>query len=168
MLGKRSHIRCRDAFDDIFVGLQHVGALLAAPDTSVVLSALQTLVSFVRKTHSSSTRLQASAGINTRLLALCQGWGGKEQVSYPWHEHSWDAFQDLAIQLQTACARMNPAGIRIVYYSTQYTYVDECCLGSDSACSGKLHRHCKCHTITSQLLWFHLQKLACANLHQHA
>ncbi len=54
--------------------------LLAAPDTSVVLSALHALVAFVRKTHSSSTRLQASAGINTRLLALCQGWGGKEQV----------------------------------------------------------------------------------------
>ena len=60
--------------------MQHLGALLAAPDTSVVLSALHALVAFVRKTHSSSTRLQASPGINVRLLALCQGWGGKEQV----------------------------------------------------------------------------------------
>ncbi|KAK9866343.1 hypothetical protein WJX84_006185 [Apatococcus fuscideae] len=57
----------------------HLGSLLAAPHTSVVLNALQTLVAFVRKTHSSSSRLQASAGINNRLLALCHGWGGKEQ-----------------------------------------------------------------------------------------
>lgn len=76
--------------------VQHLGSLLAAPDTSVVLNALQTLVAFVRKTHSSSSRLQASAGINNRLLALCHGWGGKEQV---WPSLQHQAQTSLGVQI---------------------------------------------------------------------
>ena len=60
--------------------LQHITSLLAAPDKEVVEAALQTLVAFLRKTHGSSVRWHGSSDLNTRLLALSQGWGVKELV----------------------------------------------------------------------------------------
>ncbi len=59
--------------------MQHLNTLLAAPDPAVVLATLQTLVSFVRKTPSSSVRWQGSPELNSRLLTLAQGWNGKEE-----------------------------------------------------------------------------------------
>ena len=46
-------------------------------------AALQTLVAFLRKTHGSSVRWHGSSDLNSRLLALSQGWGVKELVSLP-------------------------------------------------------------------------------------
>lgn len=43
-------------------------------------AALQTLMAFLRKTHGSSVRWHGSSDLNTRLLALSQGWGVKELV----------------------------------------------------------------------------------------
>lgn len=63
--------------------LQHLSSLLAAPDKEVVEAALQTLVAFLRKTHGSSVRWHGSSDLNSRLLALSQGWGVKELVSLP-------------------------------------------------------------------------------------
>ncbi len=60
--------------------VQHLTSLLAAPDPAVVIATLHTLVAFVRKTHASSVRWHGWPDLNTRLLALSQGWGGKEQV----------------------------------------------------------------------------------------
>lgn len=59
---------------------QHLTSLLAAPDPDVVAATLQALVAFVRKTHVSSVRWHGNAGLNDRLLALSEGWGGKEEV----------------------------------------------------------------------------------------
>lgn len=66
--------------DDIYVRGQHLTSLLAAPDPDVVAATLQALVAFVRKTHVSSVRWHGNAGLNDRLLALSEGWGGKEEV----------------------------------------------------------------------------------------
>ena len=60
--------------------LQHLSSLLAASDKEVVKATLQTLVAFLRKTHGSSVRWHGSSDLNTRLLALSQGWGVKELV----------------------------------------------------------------------------------------
>ncbi len=62
--------------------LQHLTSLLAAPDKEVVEAALMTLGAFLRKTHGSSVRWHGSSGLNTRLLALSQGWGVKELVGF--------------------------------------------------------------------------------------
>lgn len=60
--------------------LQHLTMLLAAPDPAVITATLHTLVQFVRKTHASSVRWHGWPDLNSRLLALSQGWGGKEEV----------------------------------------------------------------------------------------
>ena len=68
--------------------LQHLTSLLAAPDKEVVEAALVTLVAFLRKTHGSSVRWHGSSDLNTRLLALSQGWGVKELVGSSYkHPH---------------------------------------------------------------------------------
>jgi hypothetical protein len=59
---------------------QHMASLLAAPDPAVVLSALKVLAAFARKTSASSIRWQGNATLNSRLLAIAHGWGGKEEV----------------------------------------------------------------------------------------
>ena len=64
----------------MLVPVQHLTSLLAAPDPAVVIATLQTLVAFVRKTHASSVRWHGWPDLNSRLLALSQGWGGKEEV----------------------------------------------------------------------------------------
>jgi len=64
-------------------GEQHLTSLLAAPDPDVVAATLQALVAFVRKTHVSSVRWHGNTGLNDRLLALSQGWGGKEEARRP-------------------------------------------------------------------------------------
>lgn len=65
--------------------LQHLTSLLAAPDQAVVESALQTLGVFFKKTHHSASRLNAYPELNSRLVAMCKGWGGKEEVRSAWH-----------------------------------------------------------------------------------
>lgn len=62
------------------VCMQHLTALLAAPDHQVVTATLQAFVALVRKTHIASIRYPGGPEQNSRLLALAQGWGGKEQV----------------------------------------------------------------------------------------
>lgn len=62
--------------------LQHLEILLGAPDQEVVTATLVTLVALVRKTHIASIRYPGSHEQNARLLALAQGWGGKEQVRH--------------------------------------------------------------------------------------
>lgn len=64
----------------IWCCLQHLETLLGAPDQEVVTATLVTLVALVRKTHIASIRFPGSQEQNARLLALAQGWGGKEQV----------------------------------------------------------------------------------------
>jgi hypothetical protein len=59
---------------------QHLASLLAAPDHDVVEAALQTLAAYFKKTHHSSSRLNAHPELNARLVAMCKGWGGKEEV----------------------------------------------------------------------------------------
>lgn len=61
--------------------MQHLTALLAAPDHQVVTATLQAFVALVRKTHIASIRYPGGPEQNSRLLALAQGWGGKEQVT---------------------------------------------------------------------------------------
>lgn len=61
--------------------MQHLTALLAAPDHLVVTATLQAFVALVRKTHIASIRYPGGPEQNSRLLALAQGWGGKEQVT---------------------------------------------------------------------------------------
>ena len=63
-------------------GEQHLTSLLAAPDPDVVAATLEALVAFVRKTHVSSVRWHGNTGLNDRLLALSQGWGGKEEARH--------------------------------------------------------------------------------------
>jgi hypothetical protein len=46
----------------------------------VVLAALQALVAFLRKTHHANIRWSGFPELNARLLKLCQGWGGREEV----------------------------------------------------------------------------------------
>ena len=62
--------------------VQHLTALLAAPDHQVVTATLQAFVALVRKTHIASIRYPGGPEQNSRLLALAQGWGGKEQVNF--------------------------------------------------------------------------------------
>ena len=62
--------------------LQHLAALLAAEDQAVVASALAALMALFRKSHSGSTRFAGETDLNKRLLAIAQGWGGKEQVKF--------------------------------------------------------------------------------------
>ena len=59
---------------------QHLTELLAAPESEVVVWALQALVAFLRKTHHSTVRFHGYPALNSRLFDLCKGWGGKEQV----------------------------------------------------------------------------------------
>lgn len=60
--------------------MQHLALLLASPHKDVVVGALQALVAFLKKTYHSSIRWQGFRDLNTRLLAMAQGWGGKEEV----------------------------------------------------------------------------------------
>ena len=63
--------------------MQHVQALctcLGAPDSEVLLEVLKTLVSYVRRSHTSSIRFQGYQALSNRLTALAAGWGGKEEV----------------------------------------------------------------------------------------
>lgn len=60
--------------------MQLLAHLLASPHPEVVSAALQTLVSFLKKTHHASIRWHGYREVNSRLMALCQGWGGKEEV----------------------------------------------------------------------------------------
>ncbi len=41
---------------------------------------MQTLAAYFKKTHHSSSRLNAHPELNARLVAMCKGWGGKEEV----------------------------------------------------------------------------------------
>lgn len=61
--------------------LQHLASLLGAPDPDVAVAALQALQVLVRKSHHTSVRWTPPTGLSQRLLALCKGWGGKEEVS---------------------------------------------------------------------------------------
>jgi hypothetical protein len=60
--------------------VQHLSNLLAAPVPEVAAAALQTFQVLVRKTHHTSVRWTAPAGLSQRLLSLSKGWGGKEEV----------------------------------------------------------------------------------------
>ena len=46
----------------------------------MVRATLAVLVAFVRKTNHSPSRFTGNHELNTRLLSMAQGWGGKEQV----------------------------------------------------------------------------------------
>lgn len=60
--------------------LQHLTTLLAAPDLGVAFGALVALIAFLRKTHHGGVRWQGTAALAARLVAMCKGWGGKEEV----------------------------------------------------------------------------------------
>ncbi len=59
---------------------QYLGMLLAADDAQIVVATLRALVVFVRKTHSSGVRWHGDPNLNSRLLAMAQGWGSTEEV----------------------------------------------------------------------------------------
>lgn len=61
--------------------MQHLANLLASSHPEVVLATLQALLSFLKKTHHASIRWHGYREVNSRLLAMCQSWGGKEEVS---------------------------------------------------------------------------------------
>ena len=56
----------------------------------MVIATLQAFVALVRKTHIASIRYPGGPEQNARLLALAQGWGGKEQVSAVFN--AWSLF----------------------------------------------------------------------------
>ncbi|KAG7953992.1 hypothetical protein I3843_12G138000 [Carya illinoinensis] len=56
---------------------QHLSLLLASTDTDVVEACLQTLAAFLKKTIGKYSIRDAS--LNSKLFALAQGWGGKEE-----------------------------------------------------------------------------------------
>eukprot|EP00798_Chlamydomonas_sp_ICE-L_P016839 gene16839-23119_t len=58
---------------------EYLAPLLASPHPDVATAALQTLVSFIKKTHHASIRWHGHKELNVRLKAMCQGWGGKEE-----------------------------------------------------------------------------------------
>ncbi|KAM1806044.1 hypothetical protein ACFX11_029236 [Malus domestica] len=56
---------------------QHLSSLLACTDADVVEGCLQTLAAFVKKTVGKYSIRDAA--LNSKLFALAQGWGGKEE-----------------------------------------------------------------------------------------
>ncbi|XP_006474874.1 E3 ubiquitin-protein ligase UPL1 isoform X2 [Citrus sinensis] len=56
---------------------EHLSALLASTDPDVVEACLQTLAAFLKKTIGKYTIRDSS--LNSKLFALAQGWGGKEE-----------------------------------------------------------------------------------------
>lgn len=56
---------------------QHLSALLASTDADVVEASLETLATFLKKTVGKYTIRDAT--LNSKLYALAQGWGGKEE-----------------------------------------------------------------------------------------
>nr|XP_011461878.1 PREDICTED: E3 ubiquitin-protein ligase UPL1 isoform X1 [Fragaria vesca subsp. vesca] len=56
---------------------QHLSSLLACTDADVVEACLQTLAAFLKKTVGKYSIRDAS--LNSKLFALAQGWGGKEE-----------------------------------------------------------------------------------------
>ncbi|XP_048323503.2 E3 ubiquitin-protein ligase UPL1 isoform X3 [Ziziphus jujuba] len=56
---------------------QHLSSLLACTDADVVEACLQTLAAFLKKTIGKYSIRDAS--LNSKLYALAQGWGGKEE-----------------------------------------------------------------------------------------
>ena len=62
----------------LFVCLQqHLSALLASTDPDVVEASLETLATFLKKTVGKYSIRETS--LNSKLYALAQGWGGKEE-----------------------------------------------------------------------------------------
>ena len=59
--------------------MQHLATLLASPHPQVVLASLQTLSSFLKKTHYASLRWQGVREVTSRLMSLAEGWGGRDQ-----------------------------------------------------------------------------------------
>ncbi|EPS70177.1 hypothetical protein M569_04584 [Genlisea aurea] len=55
----------------------HLSSLLASTDASIVEACLQTLAAFLKK--SIGKYVIRDASLNSRLFALAQGWGGKEE-----------------------------------------------------------------------------------------
>lgn len=58
---------------------QHLATLLASPHPQVVLASLQTLSSFLKKTHYASLRWQGVREVTSRLMHLAEGWGGRDE-----------------------------------------------------------------------------------------
>ncbi|XP_031286240.1 E3 ubiquitin-protein ligase UPL1 isoform X2 [Pistacia vera] len=56
---------------------EHLSSLLASTDADVVEACLQTLAAFLKKTIGKYSIRDAS--LNSKLFALAQGWGGKEE-----------------------------------------------------------------------------------------
>ncbi|KAG4398664.1 hypothetical protein GLYMA_08G087600v4 [Glycine max] len=56
---------------------QHLSALLASTDPDVVEASLETLATFLKKTVGKYSIRETS--LNSKLYALAQGWGGKEE-----------------------------------------------------------------------------------------
>ncbi|PQQ11626.1 E3 ubiquitin-protein ligase UPL1 [Prunus yedoensis var. nudiflora] len=56
---------------------QHLSSLLACTDADVVEACLQTLAAFLKKTVGKYSIRDAA--LNSKLFALAQGWGGKEE-----------------------------------------------------------------------------------------
>ena len=68
----------------------------------MVTATLQAFVALVRKTHIASIRYPGGPEQNARLLALAQGWGGKEQVSAGFNALSLSILPHLTQSVDTA------------------------------------------------------------------
>jgi hypothetical protein len=60
---------------------QHLGMLLASPYPEVVEMALQTLTSFLKKTHHASIRWHGNRDVNSRLMDIAHGWDTIDEVN---------------------------------------------------------------------------------------
>ena len=67
----------------------------------MVTATLQAFVALVRKTHIASIRYPGGPEQNARLLALAQGWGGKEQVSAVFNALSLSILPHLTLSVDT-------------------------------------------------------------------
>ncbi|KAG1677659.1 hypothetical protein FOA52_010442 [Chlamydomonas sp. UWO 241] len=63
----------------LYQSYDHLANLLASPHPELVTATLQALLSFLKKTHHASIRWHGYREVNSRLIALCLGWGGKEE-----------------------------------------------------------------------------------------
>jgi E3 ubiquitin-protein ligase HUWE1 len=64
----------------LYNSYEYLSLLLAAPDSAVVLAALQTLAACVRKSSAPTARWAGAEDLNARLLVLAGGWGGGDDA----------------------------------------------------------------------------------------
>lgn len=117
---------------------QHLSSLLASTDADVVEACLQTLASFLKKTIGKYSIRDAS--LSSKLFALAQGWGGKEEglglfacavesgcdpIAYELGCTLHFEFYALNESSNESPAREQPAqGLQVIHLPNLHTYVE--------------------------------------------